>query len=174
MVSNVGDLVKFGNILLYSYHAQNKDNNIGSIGKEKTFSNYKEHIGNKDGQILPGYLKPSTVELLWTPVPLTRCSWHPDGGYGLGYHVVPITHSNRKLLCAGHSGASVGQSSVLTILTDQKEQNIDKNKLLKASDPVDTHLPKGIVVAILGNMQKMALSPVGLEIALLFLDTNLA
>ncbi|KAM6196075.1 serine beta-lactamase-like protein LACTB, mitochondrial isoform 2-T2 [Sarcoramphus papa] len=57
-LSSVGDLLKFGNALLYSYQA----------GQFK----------NTNGKLLPGYLKPDTVAMMWTPVPKTEVSWDRD------------------------------------------------------------------------------------------------
>ncbi|OPJ70137.1 hypothetical protein AV530_019360 [Patagioenas fasciata monilis] len=57
-LSSVGDLLKFGNALLYSYQA----------GQFKS----------TNGKLLPGYLKPDTVAMMWTPVPKTEVSWDRD------------------------------------------------------------------------------------------------
>ncbi|XP_058521716.1 serine beta-lactamase-like protein LACTB, mitochondrial isoform X3 [Ochotona princeps] len=54
-LSTVGDLLKFGNAMLYGYQ----------VGQ---FKNSQENL-------LPGYLKPETMVMMWTPVPNTEMSW---------------------------------------------------------------------------------------------------
>jgi len=57
-VSTVGDLLKFGNAMLYSY--QWKPN----------FKLVDEQVSNQS--IPPGYLKPETVQAMWSVVPQTK------------------------------------------------------------------------------------------------------
>ncbi|XP_074249612.1 serine beta-lactamase-like protein LACTB, mitochondrial isoform X3 [Saimiri boliviensis] len=58
-LSTVGDLLKFGNAMLYGYQ----------VGLFK----------NSNENLLPGYLKPETMVMMWTPVPNTEMSWDKEG-----------------------------------------------------------------------------------------------
>lgn len=53
-VSTVGDLLKFGNVMLYSYQQGESDK--------------------------PGYLKSETVKEMWTPVENTIMKWGKNSG----------------------------------------------------------------------------------------------
>uniref|UniRef100_A0A8C3KPE2 Lactamase beta n=1 Tax=Calidris pygmaea TaxID=425635 RepID=A0A8C3KPE2_9CHAR len=140
-LSSVGDLLKFGNALLYSYQA----------GQFK----------NTHGKLLPGYLKPDTVAMMWTPVPKTEVSWDRDGKYAMAWAVV-----EKKQQCgccrqqkhyASHTGGAVGASSVLLILPEELD-----------SDTIDTGLvapPRGVIVSIICNMQSVSLNSTALKIA---------
>ena len=96
MMSTVGDLLRFGNSMLYS-------------------SQYCGQPGS-----LPSYLHPNTVKLLWTPVKGTKSDWDNDGAYGLGWAVVPqesyTGHGRQQRFNASHTGGAIGASSVLLIL----------------------------------------------------------
>ncbi|XP_009895481.2 serine beta-lactamase-like protein LACTB, mitochondrial [Dryobates pubescens] len=140
-LSSVGDLLKFGNALLYSYQAgQFKDTN---------------------SKLLPGYLKPDTVAMMWTPVPKTEVSWDRDGKYAMAWAVV-----EKKQQCgccrqqrhyASHTGGAVGASSVLLILPEEPD-----------SEAVGTRLvapPRGVIVSIICNMQSVSLNSTALKIA---------
>ncbi|XP_031361607.2 serine beta-lactamase-like protein LACTB, mitochondrial [Lonchura striata] len=140
-LSSVGDLLKFGNALLYSYQA----------GQFK----------NKDGKLLPGYLKPSTVAMMWTPVPKTEVSWDRDGKYAMAWAVV---EKNQQYGCcrqqrhyASHTGGAVGASSVLLILPEELEPEA------VAAWPVVP--PRGVIVTIICNMQSVSLNSTALKIA---------
>ncbi|XP_009885027.1 PREDICTED: serine beta-lactamase-like protein LACTB, mitochondrial [Charadrius vociferus] len=140
-LSSVGDLLKFGNALLYSYQA----------GQFK----------NSNGKLLPGYLKPDTVAMMWTPVPKTEVSWDRDGKYAMAWAVV-----EKKQQCgccrqqrhyASHTGGAVGASSVLLILPEELD-----------SEAIDTGLvapPRGVIVSIICNMQSVSLNSTALKIA---------
>ncbi|XP_055571948.1 serine beta-lactamase-like protein LACTB, mitochondrial isoform X1 [Falco biarmicus] len=140
-LSSVGDLLKFGNALLYSYQAgQFKKNNC---------------------KLLPGYLKPDTVAMMWTPVPKTEVSWDRDGKYAMAWAVV-----EKKQQCgccrqqrhyASHTGGAVGASSVLLILPEELD-----------SEALGTGLvtpPRGVIVSIICNMQSVSLNSTALKIA---------
>ncbi|XP_074772758.1 serine beta-lactamase-like protein LACTB, mitochondrial [Athene noctua] len=140
-LSSVGDLLKFGNALLYSYQA----------GQFK----------NTNGKLLPGYLKADTVAMMWTPVPKTEVSWDRDGKYAMAWAVV-----EKKQQCgccrqqrhyASHTGGAVGASSVLLILPEEL-----------GSEAIDTGLvapPRGVIVSIICNMQSVSLNSTALKIA---------
>ncbi|KPP62142.1 serine beta-lactamase-like protein LACTB, mitochondrial-like [Scleropages formosus] len=137
-LSTVGDLVQFGNVLLYSYqvaHRKNKEN------------------------LLPGFLKSQTANMLWTPVENTQVSWNKDGQYGMGWLVVEKQHKygqcmNRRHYVS-HTGGAVGASSVLLVLPRDPLESWDE------MGP----LPQGVVVAIITNMQSVGLEKTALKIA---------
>ncbi|XP_075064476.1 serine beta-lactamase-like protein LACTB, mitochondrial [Mixophyes fleayi] len=133
-LSTVNDLLMFGNVLLYSYQAQGT------------------------ATVLPGYLKPDTISMVWRQVPNTEMSWDKDGKYAMGWGTV-----ERKQVCGlckhqkhyiSHTGGAVGASSVILILPEE-------------DSPTQTP-PKGVVVTIIANMQSTGLNSTALKIALEF------
>lgn len=108
LLSTIPDLLKFGNVMMYSYRGG-------------------------DQQSRPGYLRKQTVEQMWSPVPLT----HRAAGnnrlsrffnYGMGWFVL---NNDSNLCCAAcasppfgtvafHSGAAVGASSAILVLPDEE------------------------------------------------------
>ncbi|XP_034735358.1 serine beta-lactamase-like protein LACTB, mitochondrial isoform X1 [Etheostoma cragini] len=141
-LSTVGDLLLFGNTLLYSYQvAHLKD--------------------TKD--LLPGFLKPQTVIDLWAPVDRTEASWDKDGLYAQGWLVVEKLQKygqcRKRRHYVSHTGGAVGASSVLLVLPSVE---IDE---CQGQTP---HLPQGVVVTILTNMQSVGLNSTALKIAHVF------
>ncbi|NXA10769.1 LACTB protein, partial [Sapayoa aenigma] len=140
-LSSVGDLLKFGNALLYSYQA----------------SQFK----NSAGQLLPGYLKPDTVAMMWTPVPKTEVSWDRDGKYAMAWAVVEKKQEcgccRQQRHYASHTGGAVGASSVLLILPEELEPG--------AAGAQPEAPPRGVVVAVVCNMQSVSLGSTALKIA---------
>ncbi|XP_063268378.1 serine beta-lactamase-like protein LACTB, mitochondrial [Prinia subflava] len=138
-LSSVGDLLKFGNALLYSYQAG--------------------HFTNRNAKLLPGYLKPGTVAMMWTPVPKTEVSWDRDGRYGMAWAVVEKGQRcgccRRQRHYASHTGGAVGASSVLLILPEELEP--------EAAGPGPP--PRGVIVTIICNMQSVSLNSTALKIA---------
>ncbi|MEE6515227.1 hypothetical protein FKM82_023816 [Ascaphus truei] len=139
-VSTVGDLLTFGNVLLYSYQARGTS------------------------QLLPGYLKPDTISMVWRPVPNTKMVWDKDGKYAMGWATV-----ESKQACGqcqhlrhyvSHIGEAVGASSVLLILPEQENPSTLNNKMASA--------PRGVVVTIISNMQAIDLNSTALKLALEF------
>uniref|UniRef100_A0A8C5GHV8 Beta-lactamase-related domain-containing protein n=1 Tax=Gouania willdenowi TaxID=441366 RepID=A0A8C5GHV8_GOUWI len=145
-LSTVGDLLLFGNVLLYSYQmAQLKDTQ----------------------DLLPGFLKPQTATQLWTPVDRTEASWDKDGLYGQGWLVVEklqkFGQCRKRRYYVSHTGGAVGASSVLLVLPSEEiKQCQDK-------PPV---LPQGVVVTIITNMQSVGLNNTALKIAQEFEKNN--
>ncbi|XP_034245393.1 serine beta-lactamase-like protein LACTB, mitochondrial [Thrips palmi] len=91
--STVGDLVKFGDAMLYCYQGGPS-----------------------------GYLKKDTIDALWTVTPHTikaPKSLAPTSGYGMGWVVTPeLTHFGGvepQTLSVNHTGGAVGASSILFI-----------------------------------------------------------
>ncbi|XP_016048141.2 serine beta-lactamase-like protein LACTB, mitochondrial [Erinaceus europaeus] len=141
-LSTVGDLLKFGNAMLYSYQ----------VG---LFKDSKENL-------LPGYLKPETMVMMWTPVPNTEMSWDREGKYAMAWGVVEKKQTygscRKQRHYASHTGGAVGASSVLLVLPEE----------LDAEALGSTVPPRGIVVSIVCNMQSVGLNSTALKIALEF------
>lgn len=138
-LSNVGDLLIFGDALLYSYQ----------MGQLK----------NAEG-LLPGFLKPQTIAELWAPADGTKSSWDRDEHYAQAWVVVEKLHKygqcRKRRHYVSHTGGAVGASSVLLVLpSDEIEQH-------KGRSPV---LPQGVVVTIITNMQAVGLTSTALKIA---------
>ncbi|XP_075713789.1 serine beta-lactamase-like protein LACTB, mitochondrial [Rhinoderma darwinii] len=133
-LSTVNDLLRFGNALLYSYQA------------------------NEKSTMLPGYLKPDTVSMMWRPVPNTEMSWDRDGKYAMGWGTVEGKQDFGQCKCqkhyVSHTGGAVGASSVLLILPEE-----DNHTMIP---------PRGVVVTIIANMQGTGLNSTALKIALEF------
>lgn len=133
-LSTVNDLLRFGNVLLYSYQAKEMAN------------------------MLPGYLKPGTVSLMWKQVPNTEMSWDRDGKYAMGWGIVEEKQDFGQCKCqkhyVSHTGGAVGASSVLLILPEEDNQTMVP--------------PRGVVVTIIANMQGTGLNSTALKIALEF------
>ncbi|XP_024136707.1 serine beta-lactamase-like protein LACTB, mitochondrial isoform X1 [Oryzias melastigma] len=137
-LSTVGDLLQFGNALLYSYQVA--------------------HLKDAES-LLPGFLKPKTAVEMWTPVDRTEPSWDKDGLYAQGWLVVEklqkFGQCRKRRHYVSHTGGAVGASSVLLVLpSDGADQN-----------PVP---PRGVVVTIVTNMQSVGLNTTALKIALEF------
>ncbi|XP_068169182.1 serine beta-lactamase-like protein LACTB, mitochondrial isoform X3 [Antennarius striatus] len=135
-LSTVGDLLLFGNALLYSYQVKDTDG------------------------VLPGFLKPQTAIDLWTPSDKTGELWVRDGLYAQGWVVVEkgqkFGQCRKRRHYVSHTGAAVGASSVLLLLPSE-EMNERKGQTFTA--------PQGVVVTILTNMESVGLSSTALKIA---------
>ncbi|XP_011751833.2 serine beta-lactamase-like protein LACTB, mitochondrial [Macaca nemestrina] len=141
-LSTVGDLLKFGNAMLYGYQ----------VGLFK----------NSNGSLLPGYLKPETMVMMWTPVPNTEMSWDKEGKYAMAWGVVEKKQTygscRKQRHYASHTGGAVGASSVLLVLPEELDTETINNKVP----------PRGIIVSIICNMQSVGLNSTALKIALEF------
>ncbi|XP_062946586.1 serine beta-lactamase-like protein LACTB, mitochondrial isoform X1 [Cynocephalus volans] len=141
-LSTVGDLLKFGNAMLYGYQ----------VGLFK----------NSNENLLPGYLKPETMVMIWTPVPNTEMSWDKEGKYAMAWGVVEKKQTygscRKQRHYASHTGGAVGASSVLLILPEELDTEAINNKVP----------PRGIIVSIICNMQSVGLNSTALKIALEF------
>ncbi|KAM8972206.1 serine beta-lactamase-like protein LACTB, mitochondrial [Pelodytes ibericus] len=139
-LSTVGDLLTFGNILLYSYQAKGTSH------------------------LLPGYLKSDTISMVWKQVPNTEMSWDKDGKYAMGWAAVErkqnYGHCKHQRHYVSHTGGAVGASSVLLILPEEEDDSLLSNQ--------KTIPPRGIVVTIITNMQGTGLNSTALKIALEF------
>lgn len=138
-LSNVGDLLLFGDALLYSYQLSQLENTEG---------------------LLPGFLKAQTMTELWGPVHGTESSWDRDERYAQAWVVMEKLQKygqcRKRRHYVSHTGAAVGASSVLLVLpSDEIEQR-------KGQSPI---LPQGVVVTIITNMQSVGLTSTALKIA---------
>lgn len=149
-VSTVGDLLKFGNAMLYGYQ----------LGQ----------LNNLAPGLLPGYLKPSTVAMMWTAVPNTEVSWRSEAYYGLGWYIAEKQQEcgfcRQQRHFTAHSGGAIGASSVLLILPEDEESKAIKDEPLMP--------PQGVVVSIICNMQSVSLRSTALNIAMEFEKDKLA
>ncbi|XP_020620532.1 serine beta-lactamase-like protein LACTB, mitochondrial [Orbicella faveolata] len=143
-MSNVEDLVQFGNSMLYA--------------KQMSCVN-KENFGTTG--YLPGFLRPETVTELWKIVTNTEGKGHKDGGYGLGWVVIPkkqdfgsCYHQSETVF---HTGGAVGASSILLIRPHH----------------VYNKPPKGVVVVLLVNLQRVDLEKTAMDVAACFEKTKL-
>ncbi|XP_077423724.1 serine beta-lactamase-like protein LACTB, mitochondrial isoform X2 [Vanacampus margaritifer] len=139
-LSTVGDLLRFGNVLLYSYQMA--------------------HVKDSEG-LLPAFLKPQTAVELWTAVDKTEASWDKDGRYGQGWLVVEKEQKygqcRKRRHYVSHTGGAVGASSVLLVLPSEEiEQRRGQSQKV---------LPQGVVVSIITNMQSVGLNSTALKIA---------
>ncbi|XP_077174068.1 serine beta-lactamase-like protein LACTB, mitochondrial [Paroedura picta] len=145
-LSTVGDLLKFGNAMLYGYQ----------LGQLQTFAT----------GLLPSYLKPSTIAMLWTAVPKTEVSWSKDDKYGMAWQVVEKKQAygfcRQPRHYAYHCGAAVGASSVLLILPEEGDPGT------AAAGGGTLMPPKGVVVTVICNMQSVSLNKTALQIAMQF------
>ncbi|XP_061679811.1 serine beta-lactamase-like protein LACTB, mitochondrial isoform X2 [Syngnathoides biaculeatus] len=137
-LSTAGDLLRFGNVLLYSYQMA--------------------HVKDTEG-LLPGFLKPQTAVELWTAADNTEASWDEDGRYGQGWLVVDKQQKygqcRKRRHYVSHTGGAVGASSVLLVLPSEEiEQRRGQNVL-----------PQGVVVTIITNMQSVGLNSTALKVA---------
>nr|XP_039261000.1 serine beta-lactamase-like protein LACTB, mitochondrial [Styela clava] len=153
-ISNIPDLLKFGNVMLYSF--QHSGNGLCSN---------------------PGFLKSDTVKMMWSPIVKPEQNsdkrLRTNTYYGLGWSVYPESqeyeYANRYDFEVLHTGGAIGASSVLYILPS--ETKIAESELSKK--PEDTNLtlnseiipPHGIVVAILTNLQGVNLTGLARKIA---------
>ncbi|XP_062998808.1 serine beta-lactamase-like protein LACTB, mitochondrial [Elgaria multicarinata webbii] len=148
--STVGDLLKFGNAMLYGYQ-------LGQLKKLAP-------------GLLPGYLKPSTVAMLWAAVPSTQAAWHTDMKYGMAWFVVEKKQEwgfcRPQRHYATHTGGAVGASSVLLILPEEPDSEAAQGGSLMP--------PRGVVVSIICNMQSVSLNGTALKIAMEFEKDKLA
>ncbi|KAG7280054.1 hypothetical protein CRUP_030510 [Coryphaenoides rupestris] len=140
-LSTAGDLLLFGNALLYSYQlAQLKDTR----------------------GLLPGFLRPQTSLDLWAPVYRPEPRWDKDGLYAQGWLVVEKSQKygqcKSRRHYVSHTGGAVGASSVLLILPSEET-------LCQPDGTKSEFLPQGVVVSIITNMQSVGLNSTALKIA---------
>lgn len=117
------------------------------------FGNVLLYSYQSEGADMKGYLQPLTVKSLWTSTPGMQVTWGEKSGYGLGWQIDPYGGDTEDKFFVGHTGSTVGAGSVLMILPN-------------GTTAVDGK-PKGVVVAILCNLQ-VPLRGTAMKIAKLF------
>lgn len=174
LLSTASDIVRFGNIMLYSFQNRNYSTtvNYGKVGNEgKNKSLYessknldKNVIVNTKMSILPGILKSETVKMLWTAAEKTE-SEDKETSYGMGWELVTekeeYGNCRKRRFLPYHTGGALGGSSVLLILPPESEE-LTKGK----------QLPVGVCVAILINMVSVGLTKTAFDIGTLFEKTK--
>lgn len=142
-LSTAGDLLIFGNALLYSFQVA--------------------QLGDTSG-LLPGFLQPQASMALWAPVDRTEASWDKDGLYAQGWLVVEQLQKygqcRSRRHYVSHTGGAVGASSVLLVLPNETTKNE-----ITETQGLRTVLPQGVVVTIITNMQSVGLNSTALKIA---------
>ena len=161
LLSNVHDLVQFGNAMLYS--SQFKEEAEES-NKASSSSSDNQPSGKKPKQRLPGYLKPETMAQIWEPIiRMGKPESLSDAAYGMGWMVVP--KHKEKAFCRDqrfmsfHTGGAVGASSVLLLLPAEGDSSSSKENGIP---------PRGVVVAVLCNMEGVSLTKLALDVAKAF------
>lgn len=138
-LSTVGDLLLFGDALLYSYQLS--------------------QLKNPEA-LLPGFLGAPAMRELWAPVDGTQSSWDRDEQYAQAWVVVEKLHQygqcRKRRHFVSHTGAAVGASSVLLVLPSEE---------LEQQEGRSPALPQGVVVTIITNMQAVGLTSTALQIA---------
>ncbi|XP_071502992.1 serine beta-lactamase-like protein LACTB, mitochondrial, partial [Diadema antillarum] len=162
-LSTVGDLIKFGNAMLYSYQKSPED---------------KEN--------LPGLLKQSTMQTIWKPVPNAKSKPSNESCYAMGWAVVEREQKHGQCRprrhFVSHSGGAMGFSSLMAIVPcpeDGVGEKCEANSV--SNDPVELDgnqkelsksalngLPRGIVVAAVVNLTDVGLSKPVQEIGEVF------
>ena len=164
LLSNVQDILKLANIMLYSYQFDdlNKDGQQTSNRNQQTSG-----LNNNSDSTKPGYLKQKTVHMMWTPVEKTVvCRNGINKHYGMGWEI--FDHEQTNALCREstfvphHTGGAIGSSSIVVVMPRPQKQH------QSLSAP-----PQGVSVAIMTNLQNVSLSTLGKNIARLFMNVDL-
>lgn len=148
LLSTVNDLVHFGNVMLYCVQADG--------------SKYKA-----------GYLRPETVRMLWTPHAKAHNNWDKIlfKSYGMGWSLTETGENpggcvEWPAFAAYHTGSSVGGTAALVLLpsTWNPEETINTTRANSPSPP------RGVVVAVIGNISNAGYGNVALGIARQFAE----
>ena len=166
LLSNIRDLIKFGNAMLYSYQA-------GSINDNDT--TYTK----------PGFLKPDTMKMLWSRVQPNHPMRRNERGMGMGWMIRsekrPNGQSDEKVDIFYHTGGAVGGASVLVIVPtqtpkEQDGQNCETQSTSFTNKLNNQHMgTKGVVVGIICNMDSdftfNILYRMAVKMAFIFMDS---
>lgn len=141
LLSNVDDLVLFGNAMLYSAQA--------------------------DPSRKSGYLLADTVRALWTPHERSRGMWSRSGryDYGMGWTLAATAPGyggcgEEPPFVAYHGGSSIGGTSALVVLPNEASGWMTAAERNRSND-----LPRGVVVAVIGNLSNADYKEAALSIA---------
>ncbi|XP_077563747.1 serine beta-lactamase-like protein LACTB, mitochondrial [Haemaphysalis longicornis] len=145
LISTVDDLVRFGNAMLYCAQAD-------------------DAAGHR-----PGYLRPETVRQLWTPHAKVHNHWDRSAflSYGMGWN---LTESGEKPggcgewppFAAFHTGGSMGGTSALALLPSAWNPEETSKLPSTRTNPAP---PRGVVVAVVGNVSNAGYGNIALGIA---------
>ncbi|XP_069701662.1 serine beta-lactamase-like protein LACTB, mitochondrial [Periplaneta americana] len=154
-LSTVGDLLHFGNAMLYSYQWRN----------------------DLDTKLYPpGYLRFETLREMWTVQPKTTMKWGRSDGYGMGWVVVPAVQEHgggdTQRFAVGHTGGAVGASSVLLMVpvtpSESSSKTLTEGPL--SDSAAEICIPSGVTVAVIVNMQDVGLQHLALDVAAIFCE----
>ncbi|XP_014677419.1 PREDICTED: serine beta-lactamase-like protein LACTB, mitochondrial [Priapulus caudatus] len=110
---------------------------------------------------LPGYLSHETVEDLWRP--LEPASGGRPWRYAMGWDVVAIdqtrAHCRKECRAYLHTGGAVGASTALVILPRRSADDAGGSICER-----NRQLPRGVVVAMIMNMQSVSLARAAVRI----------
>lgn len=187
-LSTVGDLLKFGNSMLYSLQydpssikgttnfEKGTDTNLPkdssvpeekrTVEREEKFSeSSQDKIETKDNmqcvKMLPGYLSHKTMETMWSPIINIKGSDWYGMGWGVSLDKPTCQFCEDLRFFVNHSGGAIGASSNLLILP----------RMCPCSDPIKCEWPdppKGVVVCIITNLQEVSLAQTAFQIASIF------
>lgn len=196
LISNVLDVTKFGNAMLYSFQSKG----YHTFSQPSSSSDQRKHLKTSDANVtsnfakdnvkkstgITGYLKPETMKMMWSPIAIPCANWEgiANAGYGLGWSV--CSARNEHAFCkdqkffVSHTGCAIGASSVLLILPEgsQMDEITNSGKMQNESDPEGASSKsfassKGVVVAIIVNMTSVGLNKTAYNIARIFENTNI-
>ncbi|XP_076439118.1 serine beta-lactamase-like protein LACTB, mitochondrial [Babylonia areolata] len=171
LLSTMPDLLQFAHIMLYSYQYQEPVTESlsaqGKGGKARSEASTTGTVPASSSSGKPGYLRPSTVREMWTPVELAKSVEEEGIFYGLGWAVMPGNLTAAAASVGGenpmyvqHTGGAIGASSVLLILPAQGGGG--------GEGGASASLPAGVCVAMAVNMIDVSLRKTALQIAQLF------
>ena len=185
-MSNAEDLAKFGNALLTCYQPQSASApNIASCPTPDSVKLHNVGDTKSHGCILES----ATISMMWTPV-VSPYKSEPHVSYAMGWLVregsTGIVGGKDQPFYAAHSGGTVGASSILVVMPSRKstpnsilsESKLTENLSLCSNqlqdvdecDYVSKRVPRGVVVAVLFNLQEVnGVFSLGVQIAEEFL-----
>ncbi|XP_059087702.1 serine beta-lactamase-like protein LACTB, mitochondrial [Tigriopus californicus] len=187
-LSNIGDLLKFGNAMLYSYQSESlpettKSENVEDSDKTEVLGNEKEKLNcreivynaspyspvnrsgrnpNQSKRRLNGFLKKQTVDQIWNPVVrMGQESSLNDDAYAMGWMVKPEIHDyayGRKQELTIYHTGGAVGGSSVLLICP-KERKTEKG------DQNEKGCPQGVVVTILCNLEGVSLTKLAMQIA---------
>jgi len=168
-LSNVGDLIQFGNIMLASFQNDCPENSEVKTENHNGGSTSVHEQSNRP------YLKRDIVAEMWRGDPRTVRPGR-EFLYGLGFMVAEpmrkcfFCHS-RDLMTVTHGGAAIGGTSVL-LLTFPKDAKFGHDQPDTTDTSTNSITPngqvKGVVVSMLTNVTHGGLAETAQEITKLF------
>ena len=158
LTSNAEDLVKFGNAVLACYQVKS------------TMASCKD----SDASSL--LLSPKTVAMMWKPAVKNISPADPLLAYGMGWYIREedpgLLCGKRKPFFVGHTGSTVGASSVMVIIptVSQVVEVPEKTAPDSVLPQQQNAIPSGVTVAIIFNLQEVrGLYFLGFQVAQKFL-----